>query len=294
MKITNPPYEADPQEIEVFFQRINFYGNNFLAFCNLQITSYAAICGNTAAVKHLVIDKNCNINMTNSSDCNLLTWASLCPEKFDYINLIDFIQENKIYCLFDDETNEGHIDALLQKNLDLDQVEQLTITHDGLTAFFYLLLSPNIISLQIREVLARKKIQEIIQDTSNLNNDYYKRRMARYYYIAGYHLKRNQLEKLTMEAYNKAISKYEMLEKKLSSDMRELAYIYNSLGRIYCNSAQWEQALECYQKAVMLHTKIKEKLLIDHQDLANYRSNLSGYPHDATDENYFTRFALLI
>jgi hypothetical protein len=75
-----------------------------------------------------------------------------------------------------------------------------------------------------------------------------------------------------------------------TSDYRELSYIYNSLGKMYYKTSQWENATDCYNNAVLLHNNIHDKILIDHQNLTNYRTNLAGYQQDDIDELYYNQF----
>ncbi len=261
-----------------------------MQICNLKLVSYVALCGNLENLKYL-INANCNLSVRKSSDCNILTWALIGSNKQSRINIVNYLCENRLFDHFDD-----HTEVIIKDNsfesIDYDNSD--VFTFDGLSAFFYLLLSPNFSPELIHDVLKYKNIQEIIR--SNIPEDMTAysdkiRRVARYYYIAGFYLYRYGLNDLAINSYKKAIEHWSVIQILYPCDYRELGYLYNSLGKVYYHTAEWQKATECYSTAVGIYNNIEEKTLIDHQELTKYRTNLAGYLNDnEADVNYFNRY----
>ncbi len=261
-----------------------------MQICNLRPVSYEALCGNLENLKCL-ISANCNLNVDSSSDCNILIWALICSNKQSRINVINYLCENRIFDHFEDQT-ETIIKDNSFESIDYDNPE--VFTSDGLSAFYYLMLSPNFAPELIHDALKYKSIHEIIQpkliEDPSIHSDKI-RRVARYYYIAGCFLHRYGLNDLAINSYQSAIDHWCVIQKLDTCDSRELGYLYNALGKVYYHIAEWQKATECYSAAVGIYNNIEEKTLIDHQELTKYRTNLAGYLNDnEIDINYFNRY----
>lgn len=286
--------EGTPQELELYFNTnaANYsLLNKPLEIYNLKPISYAALCGNSELVIHL-ISSNCTLSVENSDDCNLLTWIAISNNKLHRHTLLKYIENEKIFTKFNDGTQKIHLQAMQQ--LTTGSVESKNgmnqTTPIILSPLFYLLLSCEDSSDNVKTILSNINIEEILllPNDIDIKNPI---RIARYYYILAYYLYRHQFYELSILFYRHAINFYQKSLSESSSYYRELSYVYNSLGNTYYNHSDWNNAIQSYEKAVITHSKITETLLIDHQNLTNYRSNLAGYMQDETDDILFNHFA---
>ncbi|HRE31354.1 MAG TPA: tetratricopeptide repeat protein, partial [Candidatus Berkiella sp.] len=256
----------------------------------LSLLSIASLHANKTSLSHL-LEGGHRPNVSQSKDCNLLSWCVLFYEREQILSFIKYIKKNNIYILFEDGTQEKHVNMLLNEHsYKSDYRNEEFRTWDGLSLLYYLLLSPLVCAKEIHSLFETATIETLIKPNILNPCDNSNRRIGRYYYFAGFYLARYKLYKLATQAYQRGTVHYNNIANNQPDDLKELAFIYNSLGGLYCVNKQWEDAIQCYQMAVDTHSKIQLKSLPDHQDLANYRSNLSGYLCEEIEEHYFSRF----
>lgn len=279
--------DGDTKKLDDIFSCTNIEN---LQICNLTPISFAALCGNFTNVKYL-INRMYSLDVNQSNDCNLLTWTMLGLNKQSREVILNYLNKNKIYEQFGDGTDKYLITMLCNQsfeNADWDNFQKYN--SDGVSSLYFILLYPELSTHYIQELFSFSNIQNIISTNIEIFDDKKNRRLGRYCYIGSYYLCRHQLYELSIACYVQSIKHFELIEKMYTSDYRELSYIYNSLGKMYYKTSQWEKATDCYNKAVLLHNNIHDKILIDHQNLTNYRTNLAGYQQDDIDELYYNRF----
>lgn len=256
----------------------------------LSLLSIASLHANKKSLSHL-LESGHRPNVSQSKDCNLLSWCVLFYEKEHTLSFIKYIKKNNIFALFEDGTQMQHVNMLLNEHSHKpDYRDEEFRTSDGLSLLYYLLLSPLVSAKEIHSLFETASIETIIKSSIPNSSDNNHRRIGRYYYFAGFYLAQYKLYKLAIQAYQRSIIQYNAIANIQSDDLKELAFFHNSLGRLYCANKQWEDAIHHYQLAVITNSKIQIKNLSDHQDLTNYRSNLSGYLCEEVEEHYFSRF----